>query len=162
MYKIIGSDGREYGPVDADQLKRWIAEGRADGHTLTQAVGTTDWKPLGAFPEFGPPAPPIIAAAPPPPPRPATNGMAVAGFVLGLLGLVCCGPLFSVLGLVFSITALSRIKRDPTLEGGRSMARAGLALSIIGIVLSLLLGLLFWGWRFWGGYPIRWHRHVWL
>jgi len=27
MYKIIGADGREYGPITADQLRQWIREG---------------------------------------------------------------------------------------------------------------------------------------
>jgi uncharacterized membrane protein len=52
MYKIIGADGNEYGPVTADQLRQWIAEGRANAQTKVQAEGSTDWKPLMDFPEF--------------------------------------------------------------------------------------------------------------
>ena len=51
MYKIIGADQKEYGPVTADQLRTWIAEGRADSRTLLQAEGGA-WKPLSTFPEF--------------------------------------------------------------------------------------------------------------
>jgi len=29
VYKIIGADGKEYGPITAEQLRRWIAEGLA-------------------------------------------------------------------------------------------------------------------------------------
>lgn len=53
MFKIIGTDGKQYGPIAADQLRRWIAEGRANSATLVQAEGSTDWKPLSSFPEFG-------------------------------------------------------------------------------------------------------------
>ena len=52
MYKIIGVDQKEYGPISADQLRQWIAEGRANGQTKVQLEGSTDWKPLSDFPEF--------------------------------------------------------------------------------------------------------------
>lgn len=52
MYKIIGADGKEYGPITAEQLGHWIAEGRANGQTRVQAEGTTDWRLLSELPEF--------------------------------------------------------------------------------------------------------------
>ena len=52
MYKIIGADQKEYGPVSADQLRQWIAEGRASGASLVRPEGATEWQPLSAFPEF--------------------------------------------------------------------------------------------------------------
>jgi hypothetical protein len=52
MYKIIGADLKEYGPVPAERVRKWIAEGRADGQTKARAEGTNDWKPLSEFPEF--------------------------------------------------------------------------------------------------------------
>src|SRR6184192_2930170 len=64
MYKIIGADQKEYGPVNGDQVRKWINEGRANGLTMAQAEGATDWKPLSAFPEF---ADALAAKAPPPP-----------------------------------------------------------------------------------------------
>ena len=69
MYKIIGGDKNEYGPVSADQMRQWIAQGRADANTLIQSEGATDWKPVSDFPEFAD----ALAAksrdfAPPPPP----------------------------------------------------------------------------------------------
>jgi hypothetical protein len=69
MYKIIGGDGREYGPVSADQLRRWVAEGRVNAQTRVQAEGSAEWKSLGEIPELadvahpGPPVPPPIAKA---------------------------------------------------------------------------------------------------
>ena len=67
MYKIIGADGQAYGPVNAEQIKRWIAEGRARSETLVQAEGATDWKPLSAFAELSAAAdqPPPISPVPP-------------------------------------------------------------------------------------------------
>jgi hypothetical protein len=52
VYKIIGADGREYGPVTVEQIQRWIREGRANLQTKVQAAGTTEWKALGELPEF--------------------------------------------------------------------------------------------------------------
>ncbi len=52
MFKMIGGDGREYGPISEEQLRGWVIEQRANGQTLVQREGSTDWLPLSAFPEF--------------------------------------------------------------------------------------------------------------
>jgi hypothetical protein len=71
MYKIIGADQKEYGPISADQVRVWIAEGRANANTQARLEGATTWQPLSAFPEFAmalglSPAPtPIQVAAQP-------------------------------------------------------------------------------------------------
>src|ERR1051326_632433 len=67
MYKLIGADQKEYGPVTEEQLNTWILEGRANARTMVQAGGSTEWKALGRFPEFAgalgakyPPSPPML------------------------------------------------------------------------------------------------------
>lgn len=74
MYKIIGADGHEYGPVTTEQLRQWIREGRASPQTKVQAEGATEWKTLGEFSEFadllgsagaGPRVPPVVGAVDP-------------------------------------------------------------------------------------------------
>jgi len=52
MYKIIGGDQKEYGPVTADEVRQWIAEGRLNGQSRVWAEGTAEWKLLSAFAEF--------------------------------------------------------------------------------------------------------------
>jgi uncharacterized membrane protein len=52
MYKIIGGDHKEYGPATAEELNRWIAEGRLSGQSLVQLEGSGQWKPLAMFSEF--------------------------------------------------------------------------------------------------------------
>jgi uncharacterized membrane protein len=52
MYSIIGGDGREYGPVTADQIRSWIAGGRANKDTRAKAVGTDTWRTVADFPEL--------------------------------------------------------------------------------------------------------------
>jgi hypothetical protein len=62
MFKIIGADGKEYGPISADGLKKWIAEGRLNAHTQVLADGATEWQTLGEAPEL---AAALPIAAPP-------------------------------------------------------------------------------------------------
>jgi len=52
MFKIIGGDQREYGPVGADEIRRWIGEGRLNARSLAKGVDGSEWKPLAEFPEF--------------------------------------------------------------------------------------------------------------
>jgi hypothetical protein len=52
MYKIIGPDEKEYGPFTADEIRTWIAQGRAGGNTKVQWDGSTDWKLLMDLQEF--------------------------------------------------------------------------------------------------------------
>lgn len=65
MYKIIGADQKQYGPISGDQIRQWISEGRVNGQTVACAEGTSDWKPIAEFPEFGFTAAPVSAATPP-------------------------------------------------------------------------------------------------
>ena len=46
MYKIIGGDQKEYGPASAEEMCRWISEGRLGQETLVQREGSGVWKPL--------------------------------------------------------------------------------------------------------------------
>jgi hypothetical protein len=149
MYKVIGSDRQTYGPVTAEQLRQWLAEGRVDQSTLVQPAGATDWKPLSLFPEFSPAQQP---GTPPPvtmPPRHADDAggnMAMAGLVLGILSIVgCCVPfVFGILGIVFSGLALGRERPPGQPETShKNIALAGLILSIIGLLWhGVLFGIL--------------------
>jgi hypothetical protein len=146
MYQIIGADGRQYGPVSGEQLRQWIVEGRANGQTQTFAAGATEWKPLGAMPEFAAhfalATPPTIS---PPGPRTArkTNPSAMAGLIFGLLALFCCCKfLFGVLGIIFSLVGLSQINRQPDFFEGRGLAIAGLVLSVLSLLLAAVLLLI--------------------
>ncbi len=51
-YRIVGGDQKVYGPVSAEDVRRWIAESRLNAQSLIQAEGMTEWKPLSAFAEF--------------------------------------------------------------------------------------------------------------
>ncbi len=161
MYRIIGADGREYGPISADQLRQWIAENRAHAATRVLVEGSTEWKTLGSLPEFSllfpaaapqPVAPVIFPASTGLAPK--TNGFAIAGFVLGIVSLLlscCCyGLPFNVLGLVFSIIALVQINDQPHRYNGKSMAVTGIVLCILSFFLAILFiicAMAFGGWN---------------
>ena len=163
MYKLIGADGKEYGPVSADQLRQWIHEGRANYETQVLAENAVEWRPLGAFGEFAA----ALASKAPQTIRPfasnastGTNGMSIAGFILGLFSLPSCCCCFlslpsSILGIVFSCLALSQLKANP-MQGGRGLAIAGLVLSIIGLIFTLFLmfGGMLNNWNNWDAPPM--------
>jgi hypothetical protein len=51
-YYMIGGDGKEYGPVDAAQLRQWVADGRANAQTQVRPVDGGPYTALGAVPEL--------------------------------------------------------------------------------------------------------------
>ncbi len=51
-YTIIGGDQKEYSLVTADDLRKWIADGRLNAQSLAKAESDTEFRPLSAFPEF--------------------------------------------------------------------------------------------------------------
>lgn len=68
MYTIIGTDGKEYGPVPVDRIRDWIAGGRANAATRIRR-DSGEWTTIGALPEF---ADQVTAQqVPPPAARPA-------------------------------------------------------------------------------------------
>ena len=74
MYQIIGGDGKEYGPVSAEQVRDWIAQGRASAQTRARAADTSDWRMLGEFPEFAAAFGPKAADSGAPPLPPPSSG----------------------------------------------------------------------------------------
>jgi prepilin-type processing-associated H-X9-DG protein len=146
MYKVLGNDGKEYGPVSADQLRQWIAQGRAVRDTKVQAEGSTDWKPLSAIPEFATAfaAPPISAASQPQFTEPAkTSGLAIASVICGALGLVTC--ITSPIGLILGIIAKNEIGKSEGRVKGSGLATTGIILSCVTFAIfgmAFLAGLL--------------------
>lgn len=146
MYRIIGADGREYGPVSLERLRQWLNEGRINTQTSVLADGDANWKALGQLPEFalssGRPSP-ISAPAPGTFSRPPQfNAFALTGLILGVFSFVisfcCCGGMpFNLLGLVLSGIGLAQIHQRPEVYTGKGVAIAGLIIS----GLSLLLGI---------------------
>ena len=131
MYKIIGADGKEYGPINLEQLREWMRQGRVGMQTQVRPEAGGDWRPLSAYPELN------AATALPPLPPPALGDRAskkiaagVCGILIGCLGIhkfilgytgpglimllvsvLTCGfaaPVFAVIGLIEGILYLTK------------------------------------------------------
>ena len=147
MYRIIGTDGKTYGPVGLEQLRQWLAQSRVDSRTPVFVDGASDWTFLGLLPELavdlGVTPPPIRSAKPGVAAARGTNGFATAGLICSLLAWTCCCCLpFNLLGLIFSIIALVQISAQPEPQAGRAFAIVGLVLSAANLIFSLGFGLL--------------------
>ncbi|MBA2541511.1 MAG: DUF4190 domain-containing protein [Deltaproteobacteria bacterium] len=77
--------------------------------------------------------------------QPQGNGMAVAGLVLGILGLVLCwasilGWILALLGIIFGGLGIGKANK---IGGkGKGMAIAGLVCGVLGLILGI--ALFFW------------------
>ena len=65
-YFIIGGDGKEYGPITDEELRKWISEGRLNAQSRAKAESDAEFRALAQFPEFAdsyaqPEAPATIA-----------------------------------------------------------------------------------------------------
>lgn len=137
MYKIVGADQKEYGPATSDQVREWIAQGRANGQTLATFDGSP-WKPLATYPEFAdalrtvipPPVGPPLAAGAAPYPGAQANTAAVSGLILCIVG-TCCSPLL-IIGLVLCVVGLLQIQKSP------QQYTTSTVIPIAGIAIGLL------------------------
>ena len=138
MYRIMGADQKEYGPVTSEQVREWIAAGRANGQTLASFEGSP-WKPLSTYPEF---ADVLRTTVVPPPvsqtsyapagafPGARTNTAAVSGLVLTIVG-TCCSPLM-IVGLILCVVGLIQIQRTPQQYTTTKI------IPIIGIIIAIV------------------------
>ncbi len=137
MYRVLGADGKEYGPVNSELLRQWITEGRANAQTKVKPEGSTDWQTLSAVPEFQAAfavAPGAPSPLPSVPVETRTSGMAVTSVVLGVLGL--CG-VTALVGLVLGIVSLVRINRSGGRLSGHGLAIAGICVSAFMLFVSI-------------------------
>jgi hypothetical protein len=142
VYKIIGADGKEYGPITAEQLRQWLAEGRANLLTQVLPEGAASWTTVGQLPEFA-------AAAPGPVPitpiQPIVQGAAaeqVNGPAVGLIVVAILGALVQVASLVMHVagTSLMAVNRMPNNPWANVFSgTVGVVFSVIGIILSAVI-----------------------
>jgi hypothetical protein len=144
MYRIIGADGREYGPITADQLRQWLAEGRANAQTKVLAEGATEWKTVGELPEFAGP-PPALATAPPamaPISMPMPSGESldqVNGPAIGLIVVAILGFLLQAAALIFRLFFSALAARQTEAFPNMFSGSLGIASGVIGMLVSVLI-----------------------
>jgi TM2 domain-containing membrane protein YozV len=137
-YKVVGTDGRCYGPVPAEVLRQWLTEHRVNAQTLVQEEGSSAWRPLSAVGDFASDfaqaaplaAPPQMAASYSDPRASTKIPAGVCGILLGSLGvhkfilgytgaglvmllvsvLTCfmAAPVMGIIGLIEGILYLTR------------------------------------------------------
>jgi hypothetical protein len=148
MYKILGADGKEYGPVTLERLKEWLAQGRINGQTRIQIAGAAEWRSAADVPElaslFAVPGVPRVENPPPllvvPAAKKQEKGLAVLSFVLGLASFVLCLSVFTgIPAIICGHIARGRAVRFPNRFGGSGLARAGMVLGYLSIVFCLVI-----------------------
>jgi hypothetical protein len=119
-------------PDDATGQRYWDGsqwtENRSPGQAAAPATAVT--APVGQSPVGQVGAQPVVVQ-----PQQKTNGLAVAGMVLGILWLYWVG---SVLAVIFGHVAKNQIDNSGGTQGGRGMAIAAIALGWTGVGIFLL------------------------
>lgn len=136
MYRIIGADGKEYGPITTEQLKQWVAEGRANAQTKVLPEGATEWKTLAELPELA------TAAAIAPLPQPAYQpGVAAAtdqvnGPAIGLIVTAALNILLSLIRILGAIVGfgMSAMQHTGNREIDRIISMSGAIGGVFGAV----------------------------
>ena len=153
MYKIKGQDQKEYGPVDAAQVRQWISQGRADAQTLAQLEGTTDWRAdrwrlcgirrgqftaaAAAASRHSPPPDNTIATI-----IPYRNAPALIAYYLGIFSLIpCVGFVLGIAAFILGIIGLRRARQYPEAKG-KVHAWIGIILGGIVALLHVAVGVI--------------------
>ncbi len=110
MYIVIGGDGKEYGPITGEDLRRWVVEGRLNAQSLAKAESDAEYRTLATFPEFshlfGIAAAPASGIAPPLAPADGGREAALDKIRVPAIGLM----ISAIISLMLSLLALIQIK----------------------------------------------------
>jgi hypothetical protein len=149
IYTIIGGDQKEYGSVTADDLRKWITDGRLNAQSLAKEEHDTEFRPLSAFPEFAD----VLAAgsAPLPPLTAPVSGAGgrrdaalqlVKGPAIGLKVTAILGLVMVVVGLVFNVMTLNGFHIGPQQMYDPQMQKLiGTLGGSLGIVQNIIGGI---------------------
>jgi hypothetical protein len=138
MYKILGGDGKEYGPVPAEALRQWVLEGRANAQTQVRVGEDLNWQPLAALPEMAD----LFKIAPPPMSATGAPGEIHEGdYDLDIFGCVSrgfdlfknnMGPMITATLIAFSPQIAGSVVRLFSI-----IPLIGILFSLVGMVISL-------------------------
>jgi len=110
MFTILGTDGKEYGPVSEAKIAEWIAAGRANLQTQARHSNETEWKTLGDFAEFNATMPPPAVAGTATAMAPASVAPAAAGRELAGRWLRLGAALLdSIIGTMFAAPGMAML-----------------------------------------------------
>jgi GYF domain 2 len=112
-YTIIGGDQKEYGPVTAEEVRKWIAEGRLNAQSLMKAESDAEWRPLSVFPEFADAFGGPAAASSTPPPLTAAGGGEYEAALKKIKGPATGLIVTAIINLILGIYSLMRMIFSP-------------------------------------------------
>ena len=148
MYKIIGADGKEYGPISADVVRKWIAEGRANAQTKILPESATEWVTVAQIPELNATIPTIAPPAATYSPIASGGGGGadlVAGPAIGLIVTAALGFVATVIGVAWNILGAGMGMNQPGVDPGMQKfvtmfsGTMGVVSGILGFVVSGLI-----------------------
>lgn len=144
MLTILGSDGKEYGPITAEQLRQWIREGRAGGSTQVRRADDPNWAALHSLAEFA-----DIFQAPPPLNR--ATGSGALPPVVRMFGALCL--VFGVLSVLQYMVSwfglFQAIRQSPTFSPFNVTFFVFQFLGLAGVVIHIVGGTGLLGGREW-------------
>ena len=157
MYKILGGDGKEYGPVSMETLRQWVNEGRANAQTQVQPEGGTNWIALGTVPEFATlfaatstaAVPGTIGAPATSIPGGANAAQQVIGPAIGLMVTAILGGLIQAASILLNLLGigLAGAAASQGSSNGQPMPAwvnmmsggVGIVFNIIGIIMAVVV-----------------------
>jgi len=160
MYRILGGDGKEYGPITTETLRQWIAEGRANAETQVRPEGASEWQALGSLPEFSSATTPASAGpqfgAPAIPEREvALRAAKPAGWALTVVGIL--GIVWNVIQII--LFAVRGVEGNPILQNylanNPSTSEAMQTGFKIGLVAAFAFGIAWAGFIVFAGAKLR-------
>jgi hypothetical protein len=133
MFKIIGGDGQEYGPVSVGQIQQWLLEGRANTQTKVLREGTMDWRIIGEMPELMAPAAYLPTQ---------TDGKAIASLVCGIISLWILPILASIPAIILGHMSRKAIRNSMGRLTGEGFVLAGLIMGYISLAIFGFLAII--------------------
>ncbi len=160
QYYFKSEDGNEYGPITAEEISDWQAQGRMNSESLVRHSNSRDWMPLSSYTELASdsaPEPTSVDSSESPPPQEAPEVSPQKAYaqyeehrgtmilVFGILGIACCFP-FGIAAWVMGNADMQKINAgimDPkgkgTTNAGKICGIVSVALASIGIILQIIL-----------------------
>ena len=160
QYYFKSEDGNEYGPITAEEISDWQAQGRMNSESLVRHSNSRDWMQLSSYPELASDSAPEATSVdsseslPPQEAHEVPQQQAYAQYeehrgtmilVFGILGIACCFP-FGIAAWVMGNADMQKINAgimDPegkgTTNAGKICGIISVALASLGIILQIIL-----------------------
>lgn len=127
--RICHSCGSPYSPQQPPPQQPGLT-GQPAAPISQPPAGPTTWQTPQSFGPGG-----TVSVAP-------TDGQAIASLVCGILGLVFCPVILSIVAIVLGKSSMTRIQASGGAVQGHQLAKAGFIIGIVGLVLGVV-GLIF-------------------